>query len=99
VSKPGICPELKETTMTIRQTTLAAAFALAAIGPAHAEGLKPLRGQVIDVGDMSAVAYYTVERDGFRVALAWSRAAKRFTSRSTGGTDAPGAPPLATMAG
>jgi len=27
--------------MTIRQTTLAAAFALAAIGPAHAEGLKP----------------------------------------------------------
>ena len=36
--------------MTIRQTTLAAAFALAAIGPAHAEGLKPLQGQVIDLG-------------------------------------------------
>jgi len=53
--------------MTIRQTTLAAAFALAAIGPAHAEGLKPLQGQVIDLGDVSAVAYYTVERDGFRV--------------------------------
>ena len=58
---------MKETTMTIRQTTLAAAFALAAIGPAHAEGLKPLQGQVIDLGDVSAVAYYTVERDGFRV--------------------------------
>jgi non-ribosomal peptide synthetase component F len=43
--------------MTIRQTTLAAAFALAAIGPAHAEGLKPLQGQVIGLG----------ERDGFRV--------------------------------
>jgi hypothetical protein len=53
--------------MNIRQTTLAAAFALAAIGPAHAEGLKPLQGQVIDLGDVSGVAYYTVERDGFRV--------------------------------
>src|ERR1700730_14532343 len=53
--------------MTIRQTTLAAAFALAAISPAHAEGLKPLQGEVIDLGDVSAVAYYTVERDGFRV--------------------------------
>jgi len=53
--------------MTIRQTTLAAAFALAAIGPAHAEGLKPLQGQVIELGDVSAVAYYTVERDGFLV--------------------------------
>ena len=53
--------------MTIRQTTLAAAFALAAIGPARAEGLKPLQGEVIDLGDVSGVAYYTVERDGFRV--------------------------------
>jgi hypothetical protein len=53
--------------MNIKQTTLAAAFALAAIGPAHAEGLKPLHGQVIDLGDVSGVAYYTVERDGFRV--------------------------------
>jgi hypothetical protein len=53
--------------MTIRQTNFAAAFALAAIGPAHAEGLKPLQGRVIDLGDVSAVAYYTVERDGFRV--------------------------------
>jgi hypothetical protein len=33
----------------------------------QAEGLKPLRGQVIDLGDVSGVAYYTVERDGFRV--------------------------------
>src|ERR1700730_4379904 len=53
--------------MTIRQTTLAAAFALAAIGPAHAEGLKPPQGQVIDLGDVSGVAYYTVQHDGFRV--------------------------------
>ena len=53
--------------MTIRHTTLAAALALAFIGPAHAEGLKPLQGQVIDLGDVSGVAYYTVERDDFRV--------------------------------
>ncbi|MGB8901398.1 MAG: hypothetical protein WCC90_20130 [Methylocella sp.] len=58
--------------MTIRQTTIAAALiaaalALAAIGPAHTEGLKPLQGQVVDLGDVSGVAYYTVERDGFRV--------------------------------
>ena len=33
--------------MTIRQTTFAAALALAAIDPAQAEGLKPLQGQVI----------------------------------------------------
>jgi hypothetical protein len=53
--------------MTIHQTTLAAALALASIGPAHAEELKPLQGQVIELGDVSGVAYYTVERDGFRV--------------------------------
>ena len=53
--------------MTMRQTSLAAALALGFIGPAHAEGLKPLHGQVINLGDVSGVAYYTVERDGFRV--------------------------------
>jgi hypothetical protein len=69
---------MKETTMTIRHATfaaattiaaalIAAAFALAAIGPAHVEGLKPLHGQVIDLGDVSGVAYYTVEHNGFRV--------------------------------
>ena len=53
--------------MTIHKTTLAAALALASIGPAHAEELRPLQGHVIDLGDVSGVAYYTVERDGFRV--------------------------------
>ena len=53
--------------MTIRQTALAAALALASIGPAHAEGLKLLQGQVFELGNVSGVAYYTVERDGFRV--------------------------------
>jgi hypothetical protein len=65
--KRGYIHVTQGTTMTIRQTTIAAAFALAAIGPARAEGLKPLQGEVIDLGDVSGVAYYTVERDGFRV--------------------------------
>jgi hypothetical protein len=59
---------LKETAMNIiKQTSLAAALALLLLGPAHADGLKPLQGEVIDLGDVSGVAYYTVERDGFRV--------------------------------
>ena len=37
------------------------------ISRSSAEGLKPLQGQAIDLGDLCAVAYYTVERDGFRV--------------------------------
>jgi hypothetical protein len=53
--------------MNIQQSTLAAALALLSMGPAHAEGLKPFQGQVIDLGDVSGVAYYTVEPDGFRV--------------------------------
>jgi hypothetical protein len=57
----------EEIAMTMRQTSLAAALALGFIGPVHAEGLKPLQGEVIDLGDVSGVAYYTVEHDGFRV--------------------------------
>src|SRR5262245_14119337 len=53
--------------MNIKQTALVAALALSSLGPAHADGLKPFQGRVIDLGDVSAVAYYTVERDGFRV--------------------------------
>jgi hypothetical protein len=53
--------------MNIKQTALAAALALLTLGPAHAEGLKPFQGQVIDLGDVSGVAYYTVEHEGFRV--------------------------------
>jgi hypothetical protein len=57
----------KEFTMAIHRSILAATFALAAITAAHAEGLQPLEGRTIDLGDVSGVAYYTVERDGFRV--------------------------------
>ena len=53
--------------MTTFRTMLAAAFAFASIGAAHAEGLRPTEGRSIDLGALSGVAYYTVERDGFRV--------------------------------
>ena len=53
--------------MNIKQTTLAAVLTLSSLGSAHADGLKPFQGRVIDLRDVSAVAYYTVERDGYRV--------------------------------
>ncbi|WP_229187334.1 hypothetical protein [Bradyrhizobium oropedii] len=49
--------------MSIRSTILAAAFTLASLGAAHAGGLKPIEGQSIHLGDVSGVAYYTVEPD------------------------------------
>ena len=53
--------------MNVRHTILAAALALALVAPAAAEGLKPAQAQRIDLGAVSGVAYYTVERGGFRV--------------------------------
>lgn len=53
--------------MSIRSTLLAAAFALTSLGAAHANGLKPIEGRSINLGDLSGVAYYTVEPDGFRL--------------------------------
>jgi hypothetical protein len=53
--------------MSIRSTLLAATVVLASFGAAHAEGLKPIAGRSIHLGDMSGVAYYTVEPAGFRV--------------------------------
>ena len=53
--------------MSIRHTILAATLALPFVGPASAEGLQPVQAQGIDLGAVSGVAYYTVERDGFRV--------------------------------
>jgi hypothetical protein len=53
--------------MSIRSTLLAAAFTLVSLGAAHANGLRPIEGRSVDLGDVSGVAYYTVEPDGFRV--------------------------------
>ena len=53
--------------MSIRSVVFAAAFALASLGAAHADGLRPIEAKSIDLGEVSGVAYYTVERDGFHV--------------------------------
>jgi type IV secretory pathway protease TraF len=53
--------------MSIRNTFLAAAFTLASLGAAHASGLRPIEGLSVNLGDVSGVAYYTVEPDGYRV--------------------------------
>jgi hypothetical protein len=51
--------------MSIR-SVLVAAFALACLD-AQADGLRPIDSMSIDLGEVSGVAYYTVERDGFHV--------------------------------
>jgi hypothetical protein len=53
--------------MSIRSTLLATAFTLGSLGLAHANGLRPIEGQSVNLGDVSGVAYYTVQPDGFRV--------------------------------
>ena len=53
--------------MSIRQLFIGAAFAVASLGAVHADGLRPIDARSIDLGAVSGVAYYTVERDGFHV--------------------------------
>jgi hypothetical protein len=64
-TEPGA--DLQEIVMSIRGTILAAAFTSALAGSAHAEEPRSAAGRGIDLGEVSGVAYYTVERDGFRV--------------------------------
>ena len=53
--------------MSIRRTLLAATFTFVSLSAAHAEGGRPIEARSIDLGELSGVAYYTVERHGFRV--------------------------------
>ena len=53
--------------MSIRSTLFVAALTLASLGAAHANGLKPIEGRSINLGDVSGVLYYTIEPDGLRV--------------------------------
>jgi hypothetical protein len=57
----------KEIAMSVRNLLFATAFALASLGAAHADGLRPIAAKSIDLGGASGVAYYTIERDGFHV--------------------------------
>ncbi|MFI5017733.1 MAG: hypothetical protein ACHQHK_07295 [Dongiales bacterium] len=65
--------------MTIRRSILATAFALAVpfavaapstvaiIGAAQADELRPIEGRTFNLGEVSGVVYYTVEREGLHV--------------------------------
>ena len=53
--------------MSIRKTLFAVVFGIASMTAAQAEGLRPIEAKSIDLGGVSGIAYYTVERDGFRV--------------------------------
>ena len=59
--------------MKIRHTVVAALSGLTLISAAHAGELKPIQGGSIDLGEVSGVAYYTVEREGFRVVTTLSQ--------------------------
>src|ERR1700746_106372 len=62
-----LCRNPKEIAMSIRSMLVAAGFPVASREAAHADGLRPIDAKSIDLGEVSGVAYYTVERDGFHV--------------------------------
>jgi hypothetical protein len=53
--------------MSIRNALLAATLVFASFGVAQAEDVQPMQARSIDLGAIAGSAYYTVERDGFRV--------------------------------
>jgi hypothetical protein len=53
--------------MSIRHLIFAAAFAFVSLGSARADGLRPIEAKSIDLGGVSGIVYYTVERNGFHV--------------------------------
>jgi hypothetical protein len=53
--------------MSFRSILFAAALGIAAVAGARADGLRPMEGKSVDLGGISGIAYYTVERDGFHV--------------------------------
>ena len=53
--------------MSIRNMLFAVAFGITSLTAARAEGLRPMEGKSIHLGEISGIAYYTVERDGFHV--------------------------------
>jgi hypothetical protein len=53
--------------MSIRSMLVAGAFALACLETTQADGSRPIDAMNMDLGEVSGVAYYTVERDGFHV--------------------------------
>ena len=70
--------------MTILNTIVAATSALVFVGAAHADSLRPIEARSIDLGAISGVAYYTVERDGFRVVVTLAQQGEGTTPVRTG---------------
>jgi hypothetical protein len=55
--------------MSYRSALLAAVAAVTVAGAAHAEPLKPVQAQKVELGSLAGVAYYTVEQDGHRLVV------------------------------
>src|SRR5258708_9927460 len=95
-----LCPNPMEIAMSIRSMHFVAAFALASLEAAHADGLRPIEAKSIDLGEVSGVAYYTVERDGFHVVTTLAQGmarmpAPRVSRRSPGQSVVLSTPPQA----
>ena len=58
--------------MSIRNMLIATALAFASVTTAHADGLRPIEAKSIDLGEVSGVAYYTAQHDGFHVVTTFS---------------------------
>jgi hypothetical protein len=63
----GSAAQPQEIIMSIRRTLIAGILTLAVLGSAHADSARPIEARSVDLGEMYGVAYYTVEREGFRV--------------------------------
>ncbi len=59
--------------MSIRSMLIAGAFNSASLEAAHADGLRPIDAISINLGEVSGLAYYTVERDGVRVVATFAQ--------------------------
>jgi hypothetical protein len=53
--------------MSLRTTLFAAILTFTALDAAHADGPRATEAIRIDLGEVTGVAYYTVERDGFHI--------------------------------
>jgi hypothetical protein len=68
--------------MSIRNTLFTTAFALASLGAARADGLRPIEAQSIDLGDVSGVATTPSSVMGFMSSRHLRRASRELRSAS-----------------
>jgi len=58
-----------EVIVSYRFALLAAVAAVTVTGTLHADPLKPIQAQKVDLGALAGVAYYTAEPDGHRLVV------------------------------